>query len=81
MLQLLLLAEQNAVCCHHGMGSGHSTGVSFQRGVGSAHSMGGGHSPVGSVVVPGQFRSNPGRDMNPCNAFRNTAICGSVYHF
>ena len=88
MLQLLLLAEQNAVCCHHGMGSGHSTGVSIQRGVGSAHSMGGGHSPVGmhciprvGKVVPEQFRSDPGRDMNPCNAFRNTAICGSVYHF
>ena len=67
-------------------------GVSIQRGVGSTHSMGVGHSPVGrhmgeggiprvGKVMPEQFRSDPGRDMNPCNAFRNTAICGSVYRF
>ena len=70
------------------MGSGHSTGCgerSFHGGWAfssrEAILEGGGSIPRVGKVVPGQFRSDPGRDMNPCNAFRNTAICGSVYHF
>ena len=79
-----MLSSWHGECPFHG--SVHSTGCgerSFHGGwaFSSKEAFGGGGIPRVGKVVPEQFRSDPGRDMNPCNAFRNTAICGSVYHF